>query len=1218
MNLISTIKSYFGYFTLYAGGGGSSKAPTQQNVTQTSIPEYARPYVETALGKTAALTDINQNPYQPYQGQQVAGLSPMQQQAMGSIGGQQVSSQLGTATDLATQSGLGGLAAQQSAMGLQGTALGYGQAGSTYGGAASQFGAAGAQQAQQTSMQAQRQAAMYGAQGAQYGAQGAGQAAQAQRVAEGQADIYGQMGAGYGAQASSLAPEAQAYGAGAAQMGQAGMGYGAQGAGIGGIGVQAAQQGFGAGAQYAQQATSPEAMGAYMSPYMQNVVDVQSQEARRQADISRQGQKSQAVGQGAFGGSRSAIVAAEGERNLATQLGQIQAQGSQQAYQQAQQAQQFGANLGLQGLQAGYQGLQTGMQGTAQGMQGAQTGIQGQQAGMQGVGQAGQMYGLGMQGAGLGLQGTGQRLAAGQLGLQGTAQGMQGAQTGLQGVGQQLAGGQLGLQGAQTGISGQQAGMQGAGVGLSGVQAATGAGQYGLQGLGTAGSAASTLGALGQTQYGQQMGINQAQMQAGALQQAQEQRGLDIAYQQYQDQLNYPYKQLAFQSDMFRGLPLSQSATTMYQNTGAMAPQLMGAGIAAYGASQRVKNGGTVKSYAEGGTTTVDPSVPSSIGPQALSSRLAKLSDEQLMAYARTVKDAVALAEVKGEIQRREEARAPQGQMPTGTVAQGIAPEEAPQVPVMAGGGIVALSNGGNENQSEFRQDAATAYAREAEKRERQLTGAPLATAVGPLGYFTTPRAERAAAAATLAELKNAPIEDIRAYRDTGAIPRSEDPFGGSAEVAGMAEAQAREAERRQAEATQAQAEGAQMGNLIAGEGQVRPAQLAQAEYAAETGAQATQENAQEGSGQYPNLSAPPGTPRVGIAAPGVTGQVPAAPMAGAPAGQAPAAPTGSTGIVPSSKAPAAMATGAIPIANPNDPMGWGAYKASVDDAAKLDPEQKAVLEDMRKRSERKMARAEKQEKNVFNESLIAGGLAMMGGLNLSDGVRRLAEGGGKKYFESSAEARKAIETADDAQSAFDQYQLSLKQGNKKVAADMYGKFHNSMMDFNGKIQAASISAGASRENAQAQREATESYRKDQIEQRNLDRDALMQRHEQNVQIHKDDFKIKTEQTNNTKAQTLMSGYESQLGQLEGRVAKLNADAQKLFSKQREEIQFTADKPEVKAAKLKALELKQAAELKEARNPLEEQKARILARQDNLMSQILGTGAGEFKVTGVR
>jgi hypothetical protein len=303
---------------------------------------------------------------------------------------------------------------------------------------------------------------------------------------------YGAQGAGYGAQATNL--------------GMAGMGYGAQGADIGARGVQAAEQGFGAGSQYAQQATSPAAQQAYMSPYMQNVVDVQQKDAMRQAEIARQGTQAQAVRAGAFGGSRSAIVEAENQRGLQDRLAQIQATGSQAAFDKAQQAQQFGADLGLRGLQAGYQGLQTGMQGTAQGMQGAQTGIQGMQAGMQG------------------------------------------AQTGLQGV-----------------------------------QGAVGAGQYGLSGAGAATSAAGTLGQLGQTQFGQEAAITDAQMKAGQMQQAQEQKGLDLAYQQYMESLNYPYKQLGFMSDLYRGLPMSQGATTMYQAAPPASQQLMGLGLGAAG-----------------------------------------------------------------------------------------------------------------------------------------------------------------------------------------------------------------------------------------------------------------------------------------------------------------------------------------------------------------------------------------------------------------------------------------------------------------------------------------------------------------------------------------------------------------------------------------------------------------------------------------------------------
>jgi len=165
------------------------------------------------------------------------------------------------------------------------------------------------------------------------------------------------------------------------------------GAGIMGaadVGAQArafnpmAQQAAGMGRQYQQMATDPNAIAAYMSPYMQNVVDTQQREAVRQSDIQRAANMGQATQQGAFGGGRQAIIEAERQRNLGTQLGSIQAQGSQNAFQQAQQAQQYGANLGLQGLQTG-----AGIYG--QGLTAQQQAIQ------QALGGAGQLAGLGGQ-----------------------------------------------------------------------------------------------------------------------------------------------------------------------------------------------------------------------------------------------------------------------------------------------------------------------------------------------------------------------------------------------------------------------------------------------------------------------------------------------------------------------------------------------------------------------------------------------------------------------------------------------------------------------------------------------------------------------------------------------------------------------------------------------------------------------------------------------------
>ena len=163
--------------------------------------------------------------------------------------------------------------------------------------------------------------------------------------------------------------------------------------GLGALGSMGlAGQAAGAGQQYAQMATSPMAQQAYMSPYMQNVVDYQKSQALRDYQMGVPMRARAAVGAGAFGGSRQAIESAEAQRNLMSQLQGIEATGRQQAFQQAQQAQQFGANLGLQGIQGGLSGLgqtvsaagQMGQLGGAQlGAQRDIIGLQNQMGGQQ-------------------------------------------------------------------------------------------------------------------------------------------------------------------------------------------------------------------------------------------------------------------------------------------------------------------------------------------------------------------------------------------------------------------------------------------------------------------------------------------------------------------------------------------------------------------------------------------------------------------------------------------------------------------------------------------------------------------------------------------------------------------------------------------------------------------------------------------------------------------
>jgi hypothetical protein len=177
--------------------------------------------------------------------------------------------------------------------------------------------------------------------------------------------------------------------AGTAGMGQLGTAqqagiYGGLGTALGAAGAMQAMPAFGAGQQFTQQVTDPRSMQAFMSPYQQAVTDVAKNAAIREAQLAQQATNLGAARQGTYGGARQALAQAERERNLLSNLSNIQAQGSQAAFDKAMQTQQFGANLGLQGIQTGLQGVQTGMQGIGQGLQG----VGAQQAGFAGAGQA--------------------------------------------------------------------------------------------------------------------------------------------------------------------------------------------------------------------------------------------------------------------------------------------------------------------------------------------------------------------------------------------------------------------------------------------------------------------------------------------------------------------------------------------------------------------------------------------------------------------------------------------------------------------------------------------------------------------------------------------------------------------------------------------------------------------------------------------------------------
>lgn len=130
-----------------------------------------------------------------------------------------------------------------------------------------------------------------------------------------------------------------------------------------GVGTSMAEQGglgaLTAGDRYLGAVTNPNAVQAFMSPYMQNVIDVQKATAIRDAQRSQLGADLNAARQGSYGGARRLLATTERERVLRGQLAEIQARGQQAAYEQALKNMQFGADVGLKGTATGIQGAQT-------------------------------------------------------------------------------------------------------------------------------------------------------------------------------------------------------------------------------------------------------------------------------------------------------------------------------------------------------------------------------------------------------------------------------------------------------------------------------------------------------------------------------------------------------------------------------------------------------------------------------------------------------------------------------------------------------------------------------------------------------------------------------------------------------------------------------------------------------------------------------------------
>ena len=102
--------------------------------------------------------------------------------------------------------------------------------------------------------------------------------------------------------------------------------------GIGGL-----QTPTGMGGDYNPGTFDSAAQQQYMNPYMQGSLNPQLRENQRQAEIKRMADAGRMTQAGAFGGSRQAIMEAEGARNLMQSNADVTAQGYNTAFQNAQQ-----------------------------------------------------------------------------------------------------------------------------------------------------------------------------------------------------------------------------------------------------------------------------------------------------------------------------------------------------------------------------------------------------------------------------------------------------------------------------------------------------------------------------------------------------------------------------------------------------------------------------------------------------------------------------------------------------------------------------------------------------------------------------------------------------------------------------------------------------------------------------------------------------------------
>ena len=595
-----------------AGKKGGSGQPQQQVVTQTNLPEYARPYFENLMQRSSGLLNRPYIPFgftqnqetgrveraldpatgQPVNADRIADFTSQQRQLQQDILGQQTPGEFGVAGNLTQTAGLGSLQAAQ-----------YDP---------SQF------TSQQVGMPNLQQFQMGPAMGVTAQQQTTPQMTAAQTQFQPNLNTF-QMG-----------PVREI----SSQM-------------VGAPEMQGAQTSFGRQPLEQFRMQGPQMFGSeqaqqYMSPFLEQALEPQLRSAVSDARRAQITQDLDAARKGTFGGSRQLLASMEREKSLGQQMGDIRARGMQSAFENAQA--QFerdraaGMTTGQQNLDAALRqqqlGTQTGLQAEManlsneqqarvnnQAMQFQAQGMNQEQAmraalANQGVdttrAQANQQAALGVQqlGAQQGMQAALANLdAASQANVQNLAaqlqtQGLNAEQAMRAALANQQAGLTVGQQNLQAALQTQQLGAQ---TGLEALRAnqqtdlerqrmAEQSRQFGAQqrlaGFGQAGQMGQTLTNIGSARSQADLARFGQQAQTAAQQQALDQQFLDQRYQDYQRQRDYDLEMLQQYNSLLRGVPVTPNSTqSVYAQQPGIAQQIMGVGLGGLGLANTLRGG---------------------------------------------------------------------------------------------------------------------------------------------------------------------------------------------------------------------------------------------------------------------------------------------------------------------------------------------------------------------------------------------------------------------------------------------------------------------------------------------------------------------------------------------------------------------------------------------------------------------------------------------------